>query len=91
VEIVRPAEILGRSMVESIQSGLYYGTLATVKAFAEAVTKEHFAAEKPFIVATGGFGRLFEAESFFDAFMPELALIGLRRALELNADGRIKK
>ncbi len=28
VEIVRPAEILGRSTVESIQSGLYYGTLA---------------------------------------------------------------
>lgn len=88
VEIVRPAELLGRSTVESIQSGLYYGTLATVKAFAEGVTKEHFAVEKPFIVATGGFGRLFEAESFFDAFLPELALIGLRRALELSADGR---
>src|ERR1044071_8485152 len=31
VEIIRPAEILGRSITESIQSGLYYGTLATVR------------------------------------------------------------
>lgn len=84
VEIVRPTEVLGRSTVESIQSGLYYGTLATIKALAAAVTKEHFPTEKPFVLATGGFGRLFEEESFFDAFVPELALIGLRRAEELT-------
>jgi type III pantothenate kinase len=84
VEIVRPREILGRSAVESIQSGLYYGTLAAIKGLAAALTKEHFAAERPFILATGGFGRLFEAESFFDAFLPELALIGLRRAADLR-------
>ena len=34
VEIVRPSEVLGRSIVESIQSGLYYGTLATVRSLA---------------------------------------------------------
>jgi type III pantothenate kinase len=84
VEIVRPVEILGRSTVESIQSGLYYGTLAAIKGLAAALTKEHFEAESPLIIATGGFGRLFEAESFFDAFLPELALIGLRRAAELS-------
>src|SRR5215472_14360822 len=43
VEIVRPAEVLGRSTVESIQSGLYYGALATVRALTESVAKEHFA------------------------------------------------
>src|ERR1019366_7639596 len=76
VEIVRPAEVLGRSTVESIQSGLYYGTLATVKALAASVTKEHFEKDPPFIVGTGGFGRLFEDEQLFDAFVPELPLIG---------------
>src|SRR6201998_3289135 len=35
VEIVKPPEVLGRSTVESIQSGLYYGTLATVRSLAE--------------------------------------------------------
>jgi type III pantothenate kinase len=83
VEIVRPAEILGRSTIESIQSGLYFGTLATVKALAEGVAREHFAKDPPLLVATGGFGRLFANEELFDEFVPELPLIGLRRAVEL--------
>jgi type III pantothenate kinase len=83
VEIVRPAAVLGRSTVESIQSGLYYGTLAVVRSLAAAVTKEHFAADPPLIVGTGGFGRLFEDEKLFDEFVPELPLLGLRRAVEL--------
>jgi type III pantothenate kinase len=88
VEIVRPPEVLGRTTVESIQSGLYYGALATIKALAAAVTQEHFQDDKPVLVATGGFGRLFEAEHVFDEFVPELAFIGLRRTVELNAGGK---
>jgi len=84
VEIIRPSEVLGRSTVESIQSGLYYGTLATVRSLAAAVTKEHFAKDEPVIVGTGGFGRLFEGEHLFDVFVPELPLLGLRRAVELS-------
>jgi type III pantothenate kinase len=84
VEIIRPSEVLGRSTVESIQSGLYYGTLATVRSLAAAVRQEHFAKEQPVIVGTGGFGRLFEEERLFDAFVPELPLLGLRRAVELS-------
>lgn len=84
VEIVRPPEVLGRSTVESIQSGLYYGTLATVRSLADLVTEQHFHEQSPLIIATGGFGRLFEAERLFDSFVPELPLIGLRRAVELS-------
>jgi len=84
VEIIRPAEVLGRSTVESIQSGLYFGTLATVRSLAAEVSAEHFSKERPLIVGTGGFGRLFEGEKLFDAFVPELALIGLRRAVEIS-------
>ena len=84
VEIVRPSEVLGRSTVESIQSGLYYGALATVRFLVASLTAEHFASEPPLIVGTGGFGRLFEDEALFDEFVPELALIGLRRAVELS-------
>jgi type III pantothenate kinase len=84
VEIVRPAHVLGRSTVESIQSGLYHGTLANVRALAGFVTAEHFAKDQPVILGTGGFGRLFEDENFFDAFLPELPLIGLHRAVELS-------
>lgn len=84
VEIIRPSEILGRSIVESIQSGLYYGTLAAVRSLAVSVTREHFAKEPPLIVGTGGVGRLFQDEHLFDEFVPELPLLGLRRALELS-------
>ena len=85
VEIVRPQETLGRSMIESIQSGLYYGTLATIRQFVGAVTDEYFAKDRPVVIGTGGFGRLFEEEQLFDAFIPELSLIGLRRAVGLTA------
>lgn len=82
VEILRPAAVLGRTTVESIQSGLYYGTLAAVRALAIAITEEQFGGRRPVIVGTGGFGRLFEDEKLFDEFVPELPLLGLRRAVE---------
>src|SRR5882757_4789525 len=69
VEIVRPSAVLGRSTVESIQSGLYYGTLATMRSLAASVTEEHFASERPLIIGTGGFGGLFAAEHLFDEFV----------------------
>lgn len=83
VEIVRPSETLGRSTIESIQSGLYYGTLATIQCFISRVSQEHFGDDRPVVVGTGGFGRLFEEEQLFDAFIPELSLLGLKRATEL--------
>ena len=84
VEILRPSAVLGRSTVESIQSGLYYGTLAAMRYLAAAVTMEHFAEEKPLVVGTGGFGRLFDQEHLFDEFVPELPLLGLRLAVGLS-------
>jgi type III pantothenate kinase len=83
VEIVRPTWVLGRTTVESIQSGLYLGTLATVRALVTAVTTEHFADDPPLVIGTGGVGRLFSEEQVFDAFVPELSLLGLRRAMDM--------
>lgn len=84
VEIARPASVLGRSTVESIQSGLYHGTAATVRALAGAIAAEQFGGRKPVLIGTGGFGRLFEEERLFDAFVPELSLLGLRQAFQRN-------
>ena len=80
VEITRPSEVLGRSVVESIQSGLYHGAVATVRSLVELVTKTHFAAATPVTIGTGGFARLFEEEPLFDAYVPDLPLTGLRHA-----------
>jgi type III pantothenate kinase len=84
VEILRPAQVLGRSTVESIQSGLYYGTLAAIQSLVVFVTKEQFPGEPPLVIGTGGFGRLFEKDRLFDEFVPELPLFGLYRAIELS-------
>ena len=84
VEIVKPAEVLGRSSVESIQSGLYHGALATVRWLTKSITDEQFANDKAVVLGTGGYGRLFAQEHLFDAFVPELPLIGLKRAVELS-------
>ena len=84
VEIAKPREILGRTTVESIQSGLYYGTLAAVRWLVGSVAKDYFSGDPPAVLGTGAFARLFDSESLFDRFVPELALIGLRRAAELS-------
>jgi len=83
VEILAPKETLGRSTVESIQSGLFYGHLGQMKEISHRLTKECFDS-KPFIIGTGGFSSLFEKTKVFDEVQPDLVLKGLVLALKLN-------
>jgi type III pantothenate kinase len=85
VEIVAPEEIVGRSTVESIQSGLYYGNLSVLKEMSREIKKKYLDDKNCVLIGTGGFSRLFEKEKVFDALVPELVLIGLNRALKMNA------
>ena len=86
VEITRPESALGRTTVESIQSGLYHGHAGALRRLTDELTREAFAGAKPLIVGTGGFCRMFESEGLFDEIVPELVLWGLRRAEELNRE-----
>jgi type III pantothenate kinase len=56
-----------------------------VKELVRRMTAEAFAAEPPFVVGTGGFSHLFANQGLFDAVVPDLILIGLREALQLNS------
>lgn len=85
VEIVAMTETLGRSTIESLQSGLYYGHIGQIREITERITRECFPSEKPFIIGTGGFAGLFEKEKIFDVIHPDLVLTGLIRALKLNS------
>ena len=85
VEICKPPELLGRSTIESIQAGLYYGHVALVRQVCADVRDRYFAGRLTVLVGTGGFARLFGNEGIFDAVIPELVLIGLREVLRLNA------
>jgi type III pantothenate kinase len=87
VEIVPCKETLGRSTVESIQSGLYYGHLGIIREITQRLSKECFDGEKPFVIGTGGFAGLFEQEKVFDVINPDLVLKGLLYSLKMNKVG----
>lgn len=84
VEIVPPSELIGRSTVESIQAGLYFGNRAIVRDLTREIRAQAFQGEPAVVIGTGGFSRLFEREGIFDELMPDLVLVGLERALQLN-------
>ena len=84
VEIIKPDELVGRSTVESIQSGLYYGNLGMLREMTRQIKAKYFKDEEVFIIGTGGFSRLFEGEDVFDALIPELVLKGMNLALKMN-------
>ncbi len=84
VEIVPPAELIGRSTVECIQSGLYFGNRAVVQDLTREIRAQTFRGEPVLVIGTGGFSRLFERERLFDAVNPDLILVGLEHALSLN-------
>jgi type III pantothenate kinase len=85
VEIVQAKKICGSSTIEAIQSGIYFGSVGAVKEFCSQIRTQIFGGEKPFVVATGGFSRLFSAENIFDEIIPELVLLGVKAALEKNS------
>ncbi len=84
VEIVVPQQTMGRSTVESIQSGLYYGAMGAVKEISERLIQESFEGKKPYIIGTGGFAALFRRESLFDEEISDLVLQGLHQSIQMN-------
>ena len=86
VEIVRPESVLGRTTIESIQSGLYHGHIGAIRHILAALQNEAFAGAKPRIIGTGGFVRMFEGEALFDEIVPELVLWGLKHAEAMNPE-----
>jgi type III pantothenate kinase len=86
VEILRPEHAVGRSTTECIQAGLYLGTLGAIRLLVKRVADEAFGGARPILIGTGGFSALYREEPDFDAVIPDLALRGLRIALDLNSD-----
>jgi len=89
VEILNVKEALGRTTIESIQSGLYYGHLGAIREISTRLTEECFQGEKPLIIGTGGFSSLYEKEKIFNAIVPDLVLKGLLHSLQLNPAGAL--
>lgn len=84
VEIIKPEQVVGRSTIESIQSGVYYGVLGACRELIQRITQDAFAGQKVMVLATGGFASLFEKFGLYDQLVPDLVLQGVRLSLLMN-------
>ncbi len=84
VDIEAPSACLGKTTVDSIQSGLYFGHLGLLREVTSRLQEEAFEGRQPVIIATGGHARFFRNESLIDQYVPDLVLRGLCRAVELQ-------
>ncbi|MHB1987364.1 MAG: type III pantothenate kinase [Acidimicrobiales bacterium] len=84
VELVEPRHVIGKSTVESIQSGIIYGYVGLVDGLCRRIIDELGEAR---VVATGGLAALICPLSEVIAYHePWLTLHGLRIVYERNAD-----
>ena len=82
IEIKKPACILGKDTISSMQSGLVYGQIGQTEYIVEHMKKES-GYENVKVVATGGLGRIIANETnCIDIYDPILTLSGLRLIFE---------
>ena len=85
IEIRKPACIIGKTTVASMQSGLYFGYVGLTQAIIDQIPEELGGTAK--VVATGGFGEQMAAEvEAIDVYEPNLVLDGLRIIYERQKD-----
>jgi type III pantothenate kinase len=84
VDIEMPANYVGQTTRECIQSGLYFGQLGALKEIISGIKTEVFKNDSLIVVGTGGFSQLYKDKALFDVILPDLVLQGLQKAYELT-------
>ncbi|MGD9694976.1 MAG: type III pantothenate kinase [Thermoleophilia bacterium] len=85
VDLVAPTRIIGKSTVESMRSGIVFGTVAMVDGVVLRMKEE--LGDDVLVIATGGLAGMVTQHSLqIDEVDPMLTLDGLRLVYELNAD-----
>ncbi len=83
VEMARPRNVIGKSTVEALQSGMLYGFAAQVDGLVDRIVGE--IGTPTAVIATGGLAPLLLEESrTITRHEPELTLVGLRLVFEKN-------
>lgn len=84
VEILRMEQAIGRSTIESIQSGVFLGAVGACRELIMRIKQEAFPHSEVLLLATGGFASLFEPQGIYDYLIPDLVLQGVRLAALMN-------
>lgn len=83
IELSFPSSIIGRTTIESMQSGVLFGMLAQIEGMIERLSAAAFGGETPYVIATGGLAKLLQGRtSKVNRFESDLVLLGVRLAAE---------
>jgi type III pantothenate kinase len=89
IELARPQFAIGKTTVQSMQSGMVYGFAGLADALIRRIAKE--IGSKPHVIATGGLARMVAPESeMIQAVDPFLVLDGLHLIYRKNAESAPK-
>jgi type III pantothenate kinase len=83
VAIRRPARVIGKDTVESMQAGVYWGYVSLIEGLVERIKTEF---ERPMtVIGTGGVASLFHgATDLIDIFDPDINIRGLLEVYRRN-------
>lgn len=84
VDIKKANKACASCTIEAIQSGIYFGTAGAIKEICKNINSEVFKNSNAKIIGTGGFSKIFDSYGIFDKTIPELTLLGVKKAIELN-------
>lgn len=88
VEMIRPVNVIGKTTVECLQSGIYYGYIGLIKEIIQRIKKEMKVNK---IIATGGLAQLMIKEiKGININAPDLTLEGIRIIWEKSNSKRKK-
>ena len=84
IELVMPTQVIGRTTITNIQSGIVYGYIGSVEKMIEGM-KAELGCPNAHVIATGGMAHMVKQHSrVIDEIVPDLTLIGLRLIYEKN-------
>ncbi len=84
VEIKKPASVLGKETISSMQAGIVFGQIGQTEYIVERIRREsgYYDAK---VIASGGLGKIIASETeVIDVYDPQLTLKGLRIIYEKN-------
>jgi len=83
IEVAKPRQIIGKTTINAMQSGIYYGYIGLVDGIVNRIKSE--VGSKIKVIATGGLADLIAAESTtIETVEPSLTLEGLRLIHQMN-------